>query len=358
MMHDSAANSRFAAAQPHGARLLRDQHQRPRRDRPRRRHRRLPQRSSTCSSTRASGFSSRSTAPGKEGAARPLRSALFAGLRRPLFPRRRRTRARSIAKNAAAACREAWPASGSTSRALDEPTSSPSPICIGQTKVGVDKDGDRSFPPFKGLSGAAAPVDRDRALSSWRDPNGHDVLAAKVVDGKAVRFSFDGLSPFMVFDRDARLPHRRPGCCRCSIASLAILLLTGLLWPVSWLVRRKYGATLALEGRELRAYRCEPDRGLADPRRAVGWMVVIRACSATSATERAASTRSSDCSQIFSIIVFVGGFAVIALVRSGTVWTEQRRWPGKVWSILLLRRLHRCSACGLGLQPIGFGTNY
>ncbi len=35
----------------------------------------------------------------------------------------------------------------------------------------------------------------------WRDPDGHERLAAKVVDGKAVRFSIDLLSPFMVFER-------------------------------------------------------------------------------------------------------------------------------------------------------------
>ena len=35
------------------------------------------------------------------------------------------------------------------------------------------------------------------------------VLAAKVVDGKAVRFSFDELSPFMVFERVPWYSERR-----------------------------------------------------------------------------------------------------------------------------------------------------
>ena len=35
----------------------------------------------------------------------------------------------------------------------------------------------------------------------WRDADGHDLLGANVVDGKAVRFSFGELAPIIDFDR-------------------------------------------------------------------------------------------------------------------------------------------------------------
>ena len=70
---------------------------------------------------------------------------------------------------------------------------------FGQTKVGVDAKGEL-VTPLKGLN------DKPRrwvetAPFVWSDQDSHERLAAKVVDGKVVRFSIDEISPFMVFDR-------------------------------------------------------------------------------------------------------------------------------------------------------------
>ena len=63
----------------------------------------------------------------------------------------------------------------------------------------------------------------------------------------------------------------------------AILFLTAMLWPVRWLVRRKFGATLALERRELLGYRLTRIFAWLILLALVGWMVRADACSATSA---------------------------------------------------------------------------
>ncbi|HYB64107.1 MAG TPA: serine hydrolase domain-containing protein, partial [Steroidobacteraceae bacterium] len=70
---------------------------------------------------------------------------------------------------------------------------------IGQTKLGANKKGELVL-PFPGPN--AKPRHWvEVAPFVWQDVNGHDRAAAKVVDGKPVRFSFDFLSPFMVYDR-------------------------------------------------------------------------------------------------------------------------------------------------------------
>ncbi len=88
----------------------------------------------------------------------------------------------------------------------------------------------------------------------WRDPDSHERLAAKVVDGKVVRFSID----------EYRAVHGvRPRALVCGCAwllpgiycALAALLLTAVFWPVTAIVRRRFGARLALGPDALRAYR-------------------------------------------------------------------------------------------------------
>ncbi len=49
----------------------------------------------------------------------------------------------------------------------------------------------------------------------WRQTEGKQLLSAKVEDGRVVRFSFDDVSPFMMFEPVAARPPA-PGCCRCS----------------------------------------------------------------------------------------------------------------------------------------------
>ena len=102
----------------------------------------------------------------------------------------------------------------------------------------------------------------------WRDANGHEMLGAKVVDGKAVRFSIGAIAPIIVWDRT-------PWYKNLGLAAAAALpeprgpvRSPPLFWPVRALVRRRYGATLELERRELLGLSRQPDRGGRDPRHA------------------------------------------------------------------------------------------
>src|ERR1700678_3194027 len=186
---------------------------------------------------------------GKDGAAGPLRNALFMDFSDRYFPGDERggvVDKETAARHAAMLSGQWVNSRGSQSNFLA------SVGLLGQIKAGVDAKGELTL-PFLGLNGKPRHWVEIAPLV-WRDSNGHDRLAAKVVDGKAVRFSFDEISPFMVFDR---VPWYKDGAwlTPASCAGLGALAITALLWPIAAIVRRRYGATLALDPGALRAYR-------------------------------------------------------------------------------------------------------
>jgi CubicO group peptidase (beta-lactamase class C family) len=117
---------------------------------------------------------------------------------------------------------------------------------LGQSKVEVGSKGELVVPALVGPNGRPREW-AEIAPFVWRDKNGHDRLAAKVVDGQVVRWSMDFMSPFMVFDR---APAGKSGTWLkpALYASLAVLLLTFLAWPIGWVCRRKYKLPMTLTG--------------------------------------------------------------------------------------------------------------
>ena len=88
----------------------------------------------------------------------------------------------------------------------------------------------------------------------WKDIDSGEKLAAKVEDGKINRWSFDTVSPFMMFDR---VPwYKNPAWLAPALfASLGALLLAALAWPAGAIVRRRYKLAAVHEGRRLRLQR-------------------------------------------------------------------------------------------------------
>jgi hypothetical protein len=61
--------------------------------------------------------------------------------------------------------------------------------------------------------------------------------------------------------------------------------------------------------------------------------------------------------QVFGVLAFSGGF-VLLVVNLRTVWTGQRRWPAKVWSVVLAASALIVLWVALAFKLIGFGVNY
>jgi CubicO group peptidase (beta-lactamase class C family) len=276
------------------------------------------------------GFYVSFNTPGKAGAVGGLRGALFDDFADRYFPAAETAATAVDAKTSAAHAallKGHWVNSrGSQSSFLAAVG------LFGQTKAGVNAKGELMV-PFNGLNGKPRHW-VETAPFVWRDQDSHERLAAKVVDGKVVRFSIDGISPFMVFDRV-------PGYASATwllpalYGALAALLLTAVFWPITAIVRRRFGASLALGPEALRAYRFSK----------VGSILLLAGLGLWGFTIIRMFNNFNNLSnkyngnirlaEVFGILAFLLGSAFIVW-NLWTVWQGTRRWPAKVWSIVLV----------------------
>lgn len=267
---------------------------------------------------------------GKDGAAGKLRNALFFDFSDRYFPApvpATRVDAKTAAAHAAMLA-GSWANSRSSKSTflavLD---------LVSQTHLGVNEKGELVTPPFPGLNGQPRHwIEYEPFV--WRDRDSHERLAAKVVDGKAVRFSIDELSPFIVFDRTPWYQDTS-WLLPVFIASAIALLLTVIFWPVTALVRRSYAAPLALDPRSYRAYRQSKLGALAIVIAIAVWSTTI----GLMLSDYTKLTSQFDgflyFTQALGIVGFIGGFILI-LQNLNAVWAGRRRWPARVWSIVLV----------------------
>ena len=225
----------------------------------------------------------------------------------------------------------------------------------GQTKASVNAKGELVL-PFPGLNGKPRHW-VEVAPFLWRDTGGHDHLAAKVVDGKVVRFSFDELSPFMVFER---VPWYQDSAWLLPLALCAsnvALALTALMWPIAAIVRRRYGALLALDAKSLRAYRWSKIAAILilAALGTWGWTLTSMLKDLNKLSAKFDSTVRF--AEFFGIVIFIGGFGVM-LWHLWTVWSGTRRWPAKLWSIVLALAAFFVLWVAFVFKLIGLGLYY
>jgi len=202
---------------------------------------------------------------------------------------------------------------------------------LGDAKVGVNGKGDLQL-PFTGLNGKPRHwVEVARFV--WQDTGSHDRAAAKLADGRPVRFSFDEFSPFIVFDR-APWYANSAWLLPLTIAGFAALLLTALFWPVTAIVRRSYGARLILDGPSLRAYRLSKIAAVAMVLGLSLWGLILAMILQDTGALGGRLDPLLWLAQIFGLVGFWGGLALI-LWNLIVVWRGKRRWPARLWSIVL-----------------------
>ena len=288
---------------------------------------------------------------GKDGAVQGLRHALFQDFADRYFPAARAVPgvdAKTAAAHAAMLA-GAWDSSrGSQSNFLVAIG------LIGQSKVSLNKKGEIVV-PFAGLNGKPRHW-VEISPFVWQDANAHDLLAAQVVNGKVVRWSFDFVSPFMVFDR---VPWYRDSSWLLPLLcfSFGVLLLTALFWPITAIVRRHYSRPHVLEPTAFRADHYSKISAILILAGLVLWTVLLGLI----LTETSNLSSKLDLlfwlAEIFGAIVFIGGL-VAMLWNLKAVWTGKRRWPAKVWSIALTISALTVVWIGFAFKLIHFGTNY
>lgn len=225
----------------------------------------------------------------------------------------------------------------------------------GQVKVGLDAHGRPVVPLLPGLNG-----EQRRWVEVtpfvWQDLDSHERLAAVVENGQVVRISVDTVSPFMVLDRT---PWHRDSAwlLPAFLLALAIFALTAIFWPVRWLVRRRFGAALALEKRELLSYRLVRGFSWLIVLVLIGWVAAIATMMGDFNNLSGAFDPIIYTLQILSFIAFLGGAAVI-LRDAWLVWRAKRGWKAKLWSLALVFAAMILLWVGFVFNLLSFGVNY
>jgi CubicO group peptidase (beta-lactamase class C family) len=297
--------------------------------------------------------------PGKEGAAHALRTALLEEFADRYFPASN-ANAKPLDAKTARANAETLTGTWSTSRRSFSSFIGITDF-ISQTKVGVDEDGRPVVGGglFAGLGGQARKWQAVGPML-WQDPDSHEMLGAKVVDGEAVRFSLGSVAPIIVWDRTPWYQNSS-WLLPLTYLSLAVLFLTVVLWPVRAIVRRRYGGALGIEGRDLKAYRWSRIAAVAIFATLIGWIVTISTMFGDLNYLSASFLPVVLTLQVITIVTFIGGFLAL-LWYAVTVWRRaggwKATWKAKAWSALLLLSAATILWVGLVYKLIGFATNY
>ena len=225
----------------------------------------------------------------------------------------------------------------------------------GQTKVLATAEGSITVPSATGIDGT--PVKWiEVAPYVWRDVNGADRLAAKVVDGRVQRWSFEPVSPFMVFDP---VPWWKSASWLLPLvgAGLVALLLTVLAWPVSALVRRYYRVPYRLSGADARAHRVMRITALAVFATLAGIATVITLMFSELDRLSPGNDWLVQACRVLALVVFPVG-AAISLWNAKSVLTSKRRRWAKLWAVVLAVSCLAILWATAVFHLIGFSANY
>lgn len=299
------------------------------------------------------GFYVSFNSAGQDGAAGSLRTALFDDFADRYFPA---PAAQTLERvDAATAARHARLLKGSWSNSRGSQSNFFAAIgLVDQVKVSVDARGHLVL-PFKGVNGKPRQW-TEVSPFVWYDLENHERLAAHVVDGKADRFSIDLLAPFMVFQR---VPWYKDAAwlLPALLASAAALLATGLQWPIAALIRRRFGATLALEPPSLRARRAGKLGAILLIAGVGLWAALLTWLLKDDGNLTSKSDAVIHAVELFGIVAFFGGAALVGW-NVYAVWSGRRRWPARLWSIVLALAAIIVLWVGWAFHLTGVGTNY
>ena len=225
----------------------------------------------------------------------------------------------------------------------------------GQLKVGLDADGGLLFAAASDIGGAPRKW-KEIAPFVWREVGGKMLLAAKVENGRVMRFGIDSSSPFMLFEP---VPWYSSSAwlTPALLVSLAALLLTALFWPITALVRRHYGVHPQRSPAEWRAYRLV--RALA------GLAVAVMIAWPLFATALLGDFSSLNGELDGMLIALrIATPLVLAALLGAALWHLVLVWkgvPGKFarsWSILLVASAVILLWVAIVFHLIGYGTAF
>jgi CubicO group peptidase (beta-lactamase class C family) len=219
----------------------------------------------------------------------------------------------------------------------------------GQIKITLDKDGRPSVPDILGGSPHKW-IEIEPFV--WQAAYGHARLGAVADKGRVVRWSFNPVAPFMVWDR---APWYRDAAwlMPAFLAALVVVVLTALSWPVGAISRRRFRAAISVSGPDLQAYRWV--RGFCWLVLAAlgGWAWLFLSLGADTQVGGGILWPL----QIAGALGFAG-LCAAALWNLQRVWQSNRGWFARLWSVLLVLAALMTLWVTLSFHLISFGAQY
>ena len=226
---------------------------------------------------------------------------------------------------------------------------------VSQTKVVEDGKGSISVPSLTDLAGD--PIKWEEiAPYVWRDINGSDRLAAKVIDGRIQRFSAEWVSPFILWEPAPWW--RSAAWLKPSLfMALGALLLTVLAWPISALVRRRYKVPYALADRDARAHRVIRIGALVVLATAIAYGTTVAMFLSNFDLLTGRNDWLVHTLRLLALVVFPIG-AILGLWNAAEVLRSRRVWTAKVWAVVLALSFVLILWVGLVFHMMGYGASY
>lgn len=190
----------------------------------------------------------------------------------------------------------------------------------------------------------------------WKDLDSDEKLAAKVEDGKINRWSFDTVSPFMMFDR---VPwYKNPAwLAPAFFTALGLLFLGALSWPAGAIARKRFKVAQSLEGKKLRNQRVWLGWQWLTVATVAGWIGFVSVGFSSLELLGGPLDPLLLTLQVLSPIAFAGLVLLAGWNLLGS-FKEKRGWFSKVWAVAMLFSAVIILWVALGYHLIGFGTNY
>jgi CubicO group peptidase (beta-lactamase class C family) len=225
---------------------------------------------------------------------------------------------------------------------------------LSQVKVAANDNGTITVDALKGPEGESKKW-REFAPFVWRTAGSGERLAAKVENGRVVRFGYDEY-PFMIFEP---VPWWTSAgwLMPLWIGALLALALTVLAWPVSALVRRRYGVAYGLTGAEATMHRRIRITSLIVLALMIAWLVTV----GKMLTDFTWVTPGMDgwvrILRLLSVVVFFAG-AAIALWNARAVLRSPRKRLAKLWSVLLAIAFLTVLYVSIVFHFLGYSADY
>ena len=221
--------------------------------------------------------------------------------------------------------------------------------------IGPDEDGKLSA-PFVTNTGNKPRRWVEVEPYIWKDVDSGEKLAAKVENGQINRWSFDTVSPFMMFDRAPW--YKDPAWLSPALfASLGLLLLAALAWPMGAIARRRFKVAGAYEGKRLRLQRIWHGWQWLSLATVAGWLTFIGVGFSSLSLLGGPLDPLLITVQVLTPIAFIG-LLLLAGWNLRQAWLEKRGWFSKLWAVLMLLAAAVILWVAFAFQLVGFGTNY